>query len=1333
MRVKAWFFLFVSFVIPARASVWWILGAGNVTSASGVPFVTDLHLANNGTAAANLQISFFPTGGNPPFPAIGRSLAAGGSASFLDVLNQLWSLKEMSGAVRISSDQPLLLSASRHTNQAQGQASPPPTFGTDLAVIADEDLLGNGAIGDALWVSESGDPSSGFTTRFQVYLADPNVAAELRIYDATGNLVNTRPFSGGPGLFETTTQSLLTAPLALGRAELRVSNGRAAGWAEMRDNVTGDPMAAGFMPAGSASATLVVNGAWHGSTAAGSALQSDLRLFNPTPAAQGIAISDSNGKSTRLTLAPHSLQEIADVVGFLNDSPAGPVTVYIYSDNLAILGAIRTAAVPRPGSPGIYAEVRPAQPYDPASAAGTTSTVFALPVGSPLGMLVTRSDSGGGWQAALRDSAGNIIASSSAVTVSPYIAKQSALTDVFGGVNVPDGAHLEVSVQSGNVEAGFFSFASGTSDPVYREAVLPQMADCPPPSISAFSASAISLTAAGNVTLSWSVALADSVDLSPVGTGLSASSSTTVAVSQSTVFQLTAHNSCGDRSAPIGIAVGPAAPKSLGIVTASGTAGAGAAGQPGRTLRIHVDNLSDPTTIDGVLFQASNGESFAVDPLQTYDTGDVDVRVPWWTDDTQSTGYRTGSFMVGVSVNGSVTGALPFTIQPLSYSGDPVAAFRAIIDGVSSAAAAYFSAAASVPDVASSIPGQQAFSAKYEAVLRGIMDRLAANGSTTINWGAEPPTANTVTATLSTADLANIVAYNANLLVSGPVPNSSASSSSRARGESRRPQPLGLAPPGYNELNCLGKRPPWSLAATCKSLKIGQVIGDEMQDYLNSFDRDQLITYAKNKAQDQIVKLIQKKGAGALLEKLAMWLTGIKAACLLAPIELQYFYVTPTKLPLAPSWTNPPGQPVRLYANMISPLLDAQIAARIEQAEINQYLKNVSNSVNLDPSVKNRLQQYLTELLLDANGGFDTELAELARNLAGLKKSSNPQVGTCDLSHFYPFTNGPQNIYTRGTSYLQEASGSYGENQGDLDFFYLGRRPGKETFCVDPMVESFLFPDDIEKSIGAQRYTQNSKCRYQTKTGIAVPSRAAPSAAVTSAVSLPANPPVADASDPQYSADIGIGDGGPMVEVVYHQLFAGLNDNIDSPASNDTGGVTNDLEAGNGSGQFFPVPDNASVSYGLATASVSAAQAGLNTWTGSVGFNWQDFPDPNNPQYAGLQYTSSAQLWLRYFNPLNRDGNQSVHVEVKPDQACGGTGGFISGAAAQDITGKRTAFNCPEPTSCSESPTPPAWTFDNAGAVEGDVSVAVDIGNPIVNPASGGGNCKIDLTIQLKQ
>ena len=84
----------------------------------------------------------------------------------------------------------------------------------------------------------------------------------------------------------------------------------------------------------------------------------------------------------------------------------------------------------------------------------------------------------------------------------------------------------------------------------------------------------------------------------------------------------------------------------------------------------------------------------------------------------------------------------------------------------------------------------------------------------------------------------------------------------------------------------------------------------------------------------------------------------------------------------------------------------------------------------------------------------------------------------------------------------------------------------------------------------------------------------------------------------------------------------------------------------------------------------------------------------------------TTNIWFKVTNPINRDNSQSLHVQVQPDSNC--MGGFVSGASAQDLQGNQTITGCPAPMNCQNSDTPPSWTFDNTGLVQGNISFSVN-------------------------
>ena len=188
-----------------------------------------------------------------------------------------------------------------------------------------------------------------------------------------------------------------------------------------------------------------------------------------------------------------------------------------------------------------------------------------------------------------------------------------------------------------------------------------------------------------------------------------------------------------------------------------------------------------------------------------------------------------------------------------------------------------------------------------------------------------------------------------------------------------------------------------------------------MQDYLSQFDSNEFLADARSQAQNAANNLLAKsRAAGAALNKLKGWLRGLEILCLVEPITLQGFYVTPSKF-----IDNPYGsesQRTGVFANMTSAISNQQIMANIEAYEVQQYEKKLGKSVTLNSVDTAALTAFLTSLLQNANSGFDSALTSIARSITGATPTSNPQIGACDLDHFYPKKNGPQNIWMHGQS-----------------------------------------------------------------------------------------------------------------------------------------------------------------------------------------------------------------------------------------------------------------------------------------------------------------------------
>jgi hypothetical protein len=206
------------------AETWTIPGAGSTAGQNNTRFVSDLALTNLGGSTANVTISFVGPGGLPAKPV---TIAAGATAVYRNVLDALWSATGLVGALSVHADQPLVLRARTYNTAATG------TFGVALPVYASDHLLGEGQTADSIWVQQDPSGNSGFRTNVGVVFPDPTGGdAVVTFYDAAGGVAGTLNYSSAAaGFQQQSVASVAPAGLPIGRAQISVTRGHAAGYA----------------------------------------------------------------------------------------------------------------------------------------------------------------------------------------------------------------------------------------------------------------------------------------------------------------------------------------------------------------------------------------------------------------------------------------------------------------------------------------------------------------------------------------------------------------------------------------------------------------------------------------------------------------------------------------------------------------------------------------------------------------------------------------------------------------------------------------------------------------------------------------------------------------------------------------------------------------------------------------------------------------------------------------------------------------------------------------------------------------------------------------------
>ncbi len=198
---------------------------------------TDLAVANLTTQTASLSLTFL-TGSSSAVRSV--TLEAGNATEWVNVLESLFGVGsdvDTQGAIQITSDQPLHISAVDYNHTAAG------TFGQDIPALTTGDAITPGKEGVLLPMRNS---SSFHTNVGVVNLGDQSETVALRIFDASGSQVgNTRSIQVGPGLWfqqYDIFRFLSAGDLEFGYVTVQVvtPGGTVWAYASLVDNTSGD-------------------------------------------------------------------------------------------------------------------------------------------------------------------------------------------------------------------------------------------------------------------------------------------------------------------------------------------------------------------------------------------------------------------------------------------------------------------------------------------------------------------------------------------------------------------------------------------------------------------------------------------------------------------------------------------------------------------------------------------------------------------------------------------------------------------------------------------------------------------------------------------------------------------------------------------------------------------------------------------------------------------------------------------------------------------------------------------------------------------------------------
>ncbi len=470
--------------------VWYLPGAAETAGQFGAHFSSTLVITNVGSSGATAQIRLIPYAGKTVPPPVGLYLAAGETMEISAVLQTLYDLTSDAGTLTITSDAPLVLWMT--TSNVANSAG---TYGLALRPLSSAMLLSKGATGHAIWVIQG----NGFRTNVAVTLLDPNSSIEVRVYDEQNRVRGQTMFSSStPISWQASISDLIgSTPLGLGRVELHVVQGRAAGYTAVVDNVTNDGIAVMAEMVRSDSTDFLLNGVARTSGVNGTYWRSDIRLLNPSPAALEVRL-DSLGFSQNLTLTrtipAFGLIEITDVLGPDGFGyPQGVAGALRFRANGPFLVAGRTSNLDPSGNrPGSFSAFEYPVTYTGSFLSASSSAVFTgirQSVGSQgfrTNLAFLAGSNGAAGNLILRDSLGSQ-ERLSAFSLLPGQWIQRNVSDWFSGATTPADARVDVEITAGSLNGYASRIDNGTGDaivlplePVGTVAIgdSPQIAGC---------------------------------------------------------------------------------------------------------------------------------------------------------------------------------------------------------------------------------------------------------------------------------------------------------------------------------------------------------------------------------------------------------------------------------------------------------------------------------------------------------------------------------------------------------------------------------------------------------------------------------------------------------------------------------------------------------------------------------------------------------------------------------------------------------------------------------------------------------------------------------------
>ena len=469
----------LSLPAPGLAETWTIPGTVNAGGLNNTRFVSDVALTNPGALPASVTLSFLGPGGLPPRTI---NLPAGATTVYRNILDALWGAQG-AGATQVSSATAILIRARTYNTAASG------TYGVALPVFADDRILAAGKAADSLWISQSADGSAGYRTNVAVVFPDASGgAATVTIYDADGNEIASQDYSLDAAGFQQFGVGGFAGAVAVARARVEVTRGRAAGYSVVVDNVTGDSSLFTFEELPTGYQDVLVNGVARANGRNNTFFRTDGRFFNPTDEDAVVKASfHASGASNpapvsgTFTVGAGRVLDVNDLLGTLLQLPVGSAGALRFETDAPVAILCRTSNVDplgvKPGTFGAQQKPTSLLSFLMSADAGAVitgvrqNTAFRTNVGFAAGA------DGADYALTLKSAAGATVATA-AGSLGVFGWTQPNVQDLFPNATIPDDASLLVKVTAGSVDVFDSSIDNTSGDPVVTP-IMPLPVDIP--------------------------------------------------------------------------------------------------------------------------------------------------------------------------------------------------------------------------------------------------------------------------------------------------------------------------------------------------------------------------------------------------------------------------------------------------------------------------------------------------------------------------------------------------------------------------------------------------------------------------------------------------------------------------------------------------------------------------------------------------------------------------------------------------------------------------------------------------------------------------------------